>query len=91
LGYPTVIPKDPELLLVLERPEVPLHTNDSERDIRDYVKKRCDLRSEELVKLGNAAGQQELPELNKWNGEYPSHRGYAKPTKPATLGMNSQG
>src|SRR5919106_1476362 len=29
-----------ELLLVLERPEVPLHTNDSERDIRDYVKKR---------------------------------------------------
>jgi hypothetical protein len=30
----------PELLLVLERPEVPLHTNGSERDIRDYVKKR---------------------------------------------------
>jgi len=29
-----------ELLLVLERPEVPLHTHDSERDIRDYVKKR---------------------------------------------------
>src|ERR671914_1738795 len=29
-----------ELLLVLERPEVPLHTNDSERDIRDYVKIR---------------------------------------------------
>ena len=29
-----------ELLLVLERPEIPLHTNDSERDIRDYVKKR---------------------------------------------------
>jgi hypothetical protein len=29
-----------ELLLVLERPEVPLHTNESERDIRDYVKKR---------------------------------------------------
>ncbi|WP_197721990.1 IS66 family transposase [Mycoavidus cysteinexigens] len=29
-----------ELLLVLERPEVPLHTNDSERDIRDYVKKQ---------------------------------------------------
>lgn len=29
-----------ELLLVVERPEVPLHTNDSERDIRDYVKKR---------------------------------------------------
>lgn len=29
-----------ELLLVLQRPEIPLHTNDSERDIRDYVKKR---------------------------------------------------
>lgn len=30
----------PELLLVLERPELPLHNNLSERDIRDYVKKR---------------------------------------------------
>ena len=29
-----------ELLRVLERPEVPLHTNGSERDIREYVKKR---------------------------------------------------
>lgn len=29
-----------ELLLVLRRPEVPLHTNQSETDIRDYVKKR---------------------------------------------------
>lgn len=29
-----------ELLLVLERPEIPLHTNGSEADIRDYVKKR---------------------------------------------------
>lgn len=29
-----------ELLLVLDRPEVPLHTNGSETDIRDYVKKR---------------------------------------------------
>ena len=29
-----------ELLLVLQRPDIPLHTNDSERDIRDYVKKR---------------------------------------------------
>ncbi len=28
------------LLLALERPDVPLHTNGSERDIRDYVKKR---------------------------------------------------
>lgn len=29
-----------ELLRVLERPEVPLHNNSSENDIRDYVKKR---------------------------------------------------
>jgi hypothetical protein len=29
-----------ELLLVLKRPEIPLHTNNSECDIRDYVKKR---------------------------------------------------
>lgn len=29
-----------ELLLVLARPEIPLHTNGSETDIRDYVKKR---------------------------------------------------
>ena len=30
----------PELLMVLERPDVPLHNNTSERDIREYVKKR---------------------------------------------------
>jgi len=29
-----------ELLLVLDRPDVPLHNNESERDIREYVKKR---------------------------------------------------
>lgn len=29
-----------ELLLVLERPEIPLHNNQSENDIRGYVKKR---------------------------------------------------
>jgi len=29
-----------ELLLVLERPDVPLHTNDAENDLRDRVKKR---------------------------------------------------
>lgn len=29
-----------ELLLVLERPELPLHNNLSENDLRDYVKKR---------------------------------------------------
>jgi hypothetical protein len=30
----------PELLMVLDRPEIPLHTNGSERDIRCYVTKR---------------------------------------------------
>jgi len=29
-----------ELLLVLERPEIPLHNNSAENAIRDYVKKR---------------------------------------------------
>ena len=29
-----------ELLMVLDRPEIPLHNNTSERDIRDIVKKR---------------------------------------------------
>ena len=29
-----------ELLLVLERPDIPLHNNLSESDIREYVKKR---------------------------------------------------
>jgi len=29
-----------ELLMVLDRPEIPLHTNGSETDIRDYVKKK---------------------------------------------------
>ena len=28
------------LLLVLDRPEIPLHNNSSENDLRDYVKKR---------------------------------------------------
>ena len=30
----------PELLMVLDRPEIPLHTNNSERDIRSHVTKR---------------------------------------------------
>jgi hypothetical protein len=29
-----------ELLLVLDRPEIPLHNNESVTDIREYVKKR---------------------------------------------------
>jgi hypothetical protein len=32
--------KQEHLLLVLDRPEIPLHNNVSENDIRDYVKKR---------------------------------------------------
>ena len=32
--------KESELLLVLERPETPLHNNGSEEAIRDYAKKR---------------------------------------------------
>jgi hypothetical protein len=32
--------KKGELLHVLERPDIPLHNNSSERDIREYVKKR---------------------------------------------------
>lgn len=30
----------PELLLVLERPDIPLHNNGAENAIREYVKKR---------------------------------------------------
>jgi hypothetical protein len=30
----------PELLMVLDRPEIPLHTNTAERDIRCHVTKR---------------------------------------------------
>jgi hypothetical protein len=29
-----------ELLIALDQPEIPLHTNESETDIRDYLKKR---------------------------------------------------
>jgi hypothetical protein len=32
--------KKAELLLVLDRPEIPLHNNLSENDIREYVKRR---------------------------------------------------
>jgi len=35
-----IVQNKDELLLVLDRPEVPLHNNTSERDIREYVKKR---------------------------------------------------
>ncbi|MCY4330139.1 MAG: transposase, partial [Endozoicomonadaceae bacterium] len=45
-----------ELLLVLKRPEVQLHTNGSESDIRDYVKKKKvsdGTRSDEGRRCGN--------------------------------------
>ena len=35
-----ILQQKEKLLLVLRHPEVPLHTNGSETDIRDYVKKR---------------------------------------------------
>jgi hypothetical protein len=35
-----ILKNKPELLLVLERPDVPLHNNLSEQDIREYVKRR---------------------------------------------------
>jgi hypothetical protein len=35
-----ILGKKSELLLVLEHPEIPLHNNPSENDIRQYVKKR---------------------------------------------------
>jgi len=40
----TIHAKKSELLLVLEHPEIPLHNNLSENDIRQYVKKREDQR-----------------------------------------------
>lgn len=35
-----LLKRESELLRALERPEVPLHNNSSERDIREYVKRR---------------------------------------------------
>jgi hypothetical protein len=40
LALKAVYKNKAELLLVLERPEIPLHNNLSENDIRDYVKRR---------------------------------------------------
>jgi len=40
LALDAVHKNKPELLLVLDRPEIPLHNNLSENDIRDYVKRR---------------------------------------------------
>ena len=40
LALTRIYENKPQLLLVLERPEIPLHNNLSENDIRDYVKKR---------------------------------------------------
>ncbi len=40
LALKRILKNKPELLLVLERPDIPLHNNLSESDIREYVKKR---------------------------------------------------
>ena len=40
LALKRIMKNKSELLLVLERPEIPLHNNMSENDIREYVKKR---------------------------------------------------
>jgi hypothetical protein len=40
LALKRIYKNKPELLLVLERPDIPLHNNLSENDIREYVKKR---------------------------------------------------
>ncbi len=40
LALKRIYKNKPELLLVLSRPDIPLHNNLSERDIREYVKKR---------------------------------------------------
>jgi hypothetical protein len=40
LALKRIYQNKPELLLVLNRPDIPLHNNLSERDIREYVKKR---------------------------------------------------
>ncbi len=42
-----------ELLLVLTYPEIPLHNNLSERDIREYVKKRKISGSTEVIMENN--------------------------------------
>jgi len=40
LALKRILKNKSELLLVLERPDIPLHNNLSESDIREYVKKR---------------------------------------------------
>jgi len=40
LALKRIYKNKPELLLVLERPDIPLHNNLSENDIREYVKRR---------------------------------------------------
>jgi len=43
-----------ELLRVLDKPYLPLHNNLSERDIRDYVKKRKNKRPVHVVRQGES-------------------------------------
>ena len=44
-----------ELLLALDRPEISLHTNDCERDIRDHVKKQKSAVKPAAISVANAA------------------------------------
>ncbi|MCP4652425.1 MAG: transposase, partial [Candidatus Omnitrophica bacterium] len=49
-----------ELLLVLDRPEIPLHNNLSENDIREYVKRGYPLKAGQPAKSGNCADRRKL-------------------------------
>jgi len=56
-----------DLLRVLERPQVPLHNNASESDIRDYVKKRKSAAARGVTTGGSAGHvcqfEEDLPEV----------------------------
>jgi len=54
-----------ELLLVLDRPDIPLHNNLSERDIREYVKKRkiSGLRQRQTLPRHVHQPEEDMPEI----------------------------
>lgn len=72
MGYPSIdsVLKEmrehkADLLRVLERPEVPLHNNGEETDMRDYVKKRKisgGARSDDGRRCRDTQHQEDLPE-----------------------------
>jgi hypothetical protein len=39
--------------MVLERPEIPLHTNGSETDLQDFVKKKKSVAARAVMKVDN--------------------------------------